>query len=157
MKKRFGRETARSSQMSPCRSLWYEWERANVRAEVKAGTYSTGELPVKVESLPNARGYIKLGSGTMVHDMNGFKVHIKDLLGKEYSMEKSVASMYSCHIEYEYLFKHGDCVDLNTLEDTWYTYPYDKPFSVTKMALATEELYYDYREKIGKPCKPGLA
>ena len=136
---------------------WYEWERENVRAEVKAGTYSTGELPVKVESLPNARGYIKLGSGTMVHDMNGFKVHIKDLLGHEYSMEKSVASMYSCHIEYEYLFKHGDCVDLNTLEDTWYTYPYDKPFSVTKMALATEELYYDYREKIGKPCKPGLA
>ena len=30
-------------------------------------------------------------------------------------------------------------------------------FSVTKMALATEELYFAYRRRIGKPCKPGLA
>jgi hypothetical protein len=30
---------------------------------------------------------------------------------------------------------------LNTLDDTWYTYPEDCEFSVTKMALATEELY----------------
>lgn len=136
---------------------WYEWERENVKKEVAAGTYSTGELPVRVESLPNAKGFIKLGSGTMVHDMNGFRVNIKTPWGKEYSMEKSVPSLYSCHIEYEYLFKHGDCVDLNTLTDTWYTYPYDKPFSVTKMALATEELYYDYRRKSGRPCKKGLA
>ena len=56
-------------------------------------------------------------------------------------MDKPVASMYSCHIEYDYLGRYGDCVDLNTLEDTWYTYPEIKDFSVTKMALATEELY----------------
>ena len=136
---------------------WYEWERGNVRAEVTSGTYSTGELPVRVESLPNAKGYIKLGAGTMVHDMNGFTVKITGSDGKTYEMIKTVPSLYSVHVEYEYLFKHGDCVDLNTLDDTWYTYPYDKPFSVTKMALATEELYYDYRRKIGKPCPPGLA
>lgn len=136
---------------------WYEWERDNVRKEVKAGTYSSGELPVRVESLPNAEGYIKLGEGTMVHDKNGFKVSVTSPDGTVYTMVKPVSSMYSCHIEYEYLFKHGDCVDLNTLEDTWYIYPHGKPFSVTKMALATEELYYDYRIKSGKPCRPGLA
>ena len=27
-------------------------------------------------------------------------------------MIKDVPSLYSCHIEYQYLFKHGDCVDL---------------------------------------------
>ena len=69
---------------------WYEWERENVKREVAAGTYSTGELPVRVESLPNAKGYIKLGAGTMVHDMNGFKVTVKDESGKEHTMEKSV-------------------------------------------------------------------
>ncbi len=136
---------------------WYEWERANVHAEVASGTYSTGELPVRVESLPNAKEYIKLGSGTMVHDMNGFTVKITSDDGTPYEMVKTVPSLYSVHVEYEYLFTHGDCVDLNTLEDTWYTYPYDKPFSVTKMALATEELYYAYRRKIGKPCPSGLA
>ena len=65
--------------------------------------------------------------------------------------------MYSVHIEYQYLFKHGDCVDLNTLEDTWYTYPQGRDFAVTKMALATEELYYHFRRNSGKPCRPGLA
>lgn len=136
---------------------WYEWERQTVREEVENGTYTSGELPVYVKSLPNAKGYIELGHGTMVHDMNGFSVDVTGSKGEQYSMKKTVPSLYSCHIEYEYLFKDGDCVDLNTLEDTWYTYPYDKPFSVTKMALATEELYYDYRRRIGKPCKPGLA
>ena len=136
---------------------WYEWERENVKKEVAEGRYSTGQLPVSVESLPNAKGYIELGEGTMLHDMDGFKVSVTADDGTTCTMEKNVQSMYSCHIEYEYLFKHGDCVDLNTLDDTWYIYPHDCKFSVTKIALATEELYYDYRRKTGNPCKPGLA
>ena len=136
---------------------WYEWERLQVRAEVEAGTYDSGELPVDVRSLPNARRFIALGSGVMRHNMDGFKVHVRGLLGKEYDMELPVPSLYSCHIEYNYLDKWGDCVDLNTLTDTWYTYPKSDRCSVTKMALATEELYFAYRRKIGKPCKPGLA
>ena len=93
----------------------------------------------------------------MVHDMNGFRVKIKGYDGKEYEMVKDVPSLYSCHIEYEYLFKHGDCVDLNTLDDTWYVYPYDADFSVTKMALATEELYFDYLRRTGREKPKGLA
>ncbi len=135
---------------------WYEWERANVRAEVEAGTYSTGELPVTVGSLPKAT-FIRLGEGVMVHDMNGFAVRGTDKDGDAFEMIKDVPSLYSCHIEYEYLGKHGDCVDLNTLEDTWYCFPHDCAFSVTKMALATEELYFKYRRDAGKPCEPGLA
>ena len=125
---------------------WYEWERANVKSEVEAGTYSTGELPVRVDSLPNAKKYIPIGEGTMVHDMNGFRVKVTDPDGDVHEMEKNVPSLYSCHIEYEYLGKFGDCVDLNTLKDTWYIYPDPKKceFAVTKMALATEELYADY-------------
>ncbi len=136
---------------------WYEWERANVRAEVEAGTYSSGDLPVTVDTLPNAKRFIRLGEGVMTHDMNGFTVRGKDKDGDAFEMIKPVPSLYSCHIEYEYLGKHGDCVDLNTLEDTWYIYPHDCGFSVTKMALATEELYFDYRRKQGRPCKNGLA
>ena len=136
---------------------WYEWERANVRKEVEEGRYSSGELRVSVESLPNAKKFIPLGKGTMTHDMNGFRVKVRSEDGKEYEMIKDVASMYSCHIEYRYLFKHGDCVDLNTLQDTWYVYPEGEDFAVTKMALATEELYFAYLKSIGKTRGEGLA
>ena len=136
---------------------WYEWERANVRREVESGTYSSGELPVRVDTLPNAERFIRLGEGTMIHDMNGFTVRGTDTDGDPFEMLKPVPSLYSCHIEYEYLGKYGDCVDLNTLEDTWYVYPHDCDFSVTKMALATEELYFAHRRAIGRPCREGLA
>ena len=99
---------------------WYEWERANVRGEVRRGAYSSGELSVVVDSLPNAKRFIRLGEGTMVHDMNGFTVRGTDADGDPFEMCKPVPALYSCHIEYNYLGKHGDCVDLNTLEDTWY-------------------------------------
>lgn len=136
---------------------WYEWERANVRKEVKNGTYNSGELSVTVDSLPNADGFIRLGKGIMIHDMNGFRVRGTDADGEVFEMSKSVPSLYSCHIEYDYLGKHGDCVDLNTLEDTWYIYPDGDRFSVTKMALATEELFFRYQKEKGTVCAPGLA
>ena len=136
---------------------WYEWERANVQKEVADGTYSSGVLPVTVDTLPNAKKFIRLGEGTMVHDMNGFTVRGTDVDGDPFEMIKTVPSLYSCHIEYEYLGKHGDCVDLNTLEDTWYIYPHDCDFAVTKMALATEELYFAHCRATGRPCPPGLA
>ena len=56
-------------------------------------------------------------------------------------MDIPASALYSCHIEYEYLGKYGDCVDLNTLNDTYYIYPHGEDFAVTKFALATEELY----------------
>ncbi len=136
---------------------WYEWERENVRKEVEDGTYNTGILPCKVDTLPNAKKFIYLGDGTLVHDMNGFHVNGIDIDGDPFNMEKPVLSMYSCHIEYNYLGKHGDCIDLNTLQDTWYIYPKCENFSITKMALATEELYFKARRDMGKPCRKGLA
>ena len=136
---------------------WYEWERANVRAEVEAGTYSTGDLEVHVDSLPNAKKFIRLGDAILRHDMTGFHVLGTDDEGHPFSMEIPARTQYSVHIEYEYLGKYGDCVDLNTLVDTWYTYPHGNNWAVTKMALATEELYFYYRRQEGRPCKPGLA
>ncbi len=134
---------------------WYEWERSEVVREITDGTYSSGELPVTVDSLPNARKFLHLGSGTLTHDMNGFKVSVTDGNGQTYEMIKDVPSLYSCHIEYQYLFKHGDCIDLNTLDDTWYIYP-SGDFSVTKMALATEELFRNHFKNKGKIFQEGM-
>lgn len=118
---------------------WYEWERKNVRAEVENGTYGfQGEA--LVTSLPNADGYVTLGMGTLTHDKNGFTVRGTGEYG-DFAMERPVPSLYSCHIEYEYLGRYGDALDLSTLDDTWFIYPQGKDFSLTKFALATEELY----------------
>jgi len=35
----------------------------------------------------------------------------------------------------------GDCVDLNTPDETLYLFPEKSEFSVTKISLATEELF----------------
>lgn len=134
---------------------WYEWERSSVRQEVEAGGYSTGILSVAVDTLPNAKGFIRLGNGTLIHDMNGFRVEVTDRDGKHHEMIKDVASLYSCHIEYQYFFKHGDCIDLSTLEDTWYIYP-EEQFPVTKIALATEELHRQFLLKKGWTLTEGL-
>ena len=123
---------------------WYEWERSQVRAEVEAGTYFL-HGPVTIDSLPNAKRFIRLGEGVMTHNMEGFSVCGKTPDGEPFEMKYPVPSLYSCHIEYEYLGKHGDCVDLNTLTDTWYIYPHDCTFSVTKIALATEELFFAHK------------
>lgn len=124
---------------------WYEWERANVRKEVEAGTYSFS-APVRVMSLPNANGYVYIGEGTMTHNMDGYVVRGTGDYGN-FEMIKPVPSLYSTHIELNYLGKYGDCVDLNTLEDSWYCYPHDCDFSVVKIALATEELYRHHMRK----------
>lgn len=127
---------------------WYEWERQNVRAEVENGTYKV-HLEVSVTSLPNAKGYIPLGEGTLTHDYHGFAVQGTGKYG-DFEMRKPVSTMYSCHIEYEYLNRYGDAVDLSTLEDTWYIYPQGRDFSVTKIALATEELYEVHQHKLAQ-------
>ena len=118
---------------------WYEFEREQVRREVEEGTYHfTAEATV--DALPNARRYIRLGTARLTHSMEGFVLE-GTFDGEPFLLEKPVKTMYSCHIEYEY-FDKGDCIDLSTLEDTYYIYPHGSQFSVTKMALATEELYY---------------
>ena len=123
---------------------WYEWERACVAEEVKNGKYSF-TCQAHVSALPNTK-FIPIGKATFTHDANGFLL-VGEENGKPYEVKITVPEAYSVHIEYEYLGKYGDCVDLNTLTDTLYVYPENCKFSVTKISLATEELYDFYVRK----------
>ena len=118
---------------------WYEFERENVKNEIMSGNYHF-EDDVTVDSLPNSKGYIRLGTGHLVHDINGFRLtgHFN---GEDFLLEKDPLSMYSAHIENDYLGKFGDCIDLSTLEDTYYLYPLTRQNVVTKLHFATEEIY----------------
>jgi len=118
---------------------WYEWQRANVRQEIENGTY-TFDAEVRIESLPNAKGFVKFSEpGRLTQDLNGFTL-TGEYEDKPFTIQWQASSLYSCHIEYNYKGR-GDCVDLNTNNDTFYLFPKGHEFSVTKLALATEELF----------------
>ena len=118
---------------------WYEYERECVRKEIESGKYYF-ESDVHIDALPNSKGYIHLGKGKLIHNMDGFKLTGNDG-NSNFEIILNSKNTYSVHIEYNYLNKYGDCIDLNTLNDTLYVYPENKKSSVTKISLATEELY----------------
>lgn len=118
---------------------WYEYERDEVRKEIENGSYYF-EDEVYVDSLPNSKGYIRLGKAKLIHDMEGF--HLEgDFDGEHFELHKDPISLYSLHIEYDYLGKGHDCIDLSMLDNTYYIYPINKDNVVTKLHFATEELY----------------
>ena len=119
-------------------SDWYEWERDNVRKEVEAGTYHF-EGEVHTSMMPKDK-FVPIGNGYLVHDMNGFKL-TGEFEGEKYEVVLPAGMHYGVHIEYEYLGKYGDCVDLNTLDNTYYVYPHGEDFAVTKFSLACEEIF----------------
>ncbi len=121
---------------------WYKWERENVKQEVLDGTYYF-ESRVDVNDLPNAKGFVHMGHGTLVHDMTGFHLKgIRDYDSAPFQMDIDAAGMYAVHIEYAYRFgKFRDCIDLNTMDDTWYVFPEKEKFAITKISLATEEIF----------------
>lgn len=124
---------------------WYEFEREQVRKEIVSGKYYF-EDEVMIESLPNSKGYIPLGKGKLIHDENGF-VLTGEEFGKPLKLVKEPLSLYSLHIEYDYMGK-GDCIDLSTLDDTYYIYPINKKNVVTKLHFAVEELYKIKKESL---------
>ena len=117
---------------------WYEFERTKVREQILSGEYSFSD-EVAVDSLPNSKGYVRLGLAHLTHDRSGFRLE-GNLQGKPFLLVKEPRSMYACHIEYDY-FGKGDCLDLSTLEDTFYLFPRTARTVVTKISFATEELY----------------
>lgn len=129
---------------------WYEFERRLVRKQIEEKTYNFSD-DVLVDSLPGSKGFISLGPAKLTHNLDGFYLEgnfVVKMSGSIYEdnfkLVKKPLSMYSCHIEYDY-FNKGDCIELSTLEDTYYIYPQNKLSSVTKISLATEELFKFYR------------
>ena len=127
---------------------WYAWEREQVRGEVRAGKYKF-DCAVDVNDLPNAEGFVHMGRGRLTHDLEGFRLEgVRDWDGEPFRMNIPAASMIAVHVEYDYRFGLArDCIDLNTLEDTWYCFPEGQPFSVTKVSIAQEEIFAYLREQ----------
>ncbi|MBN2299719.1 MAG: hypothetical protein JXC31_00860 [Acholeplasmataceae bacterium] len=113
---------------------WFEWERNEVRSQIINNQYHV-ELEVNIDMLPNSTGFYRIGKGKLIHNKNGFH-----LIGENLDVKKPVIANFGVHIEYDY-FGRGDGLSFSTMEDTYYMYPINQNYPITKFHFATEELF----------------
>lgn len=125
---------------------WYRWEREEVKKEVQSGAYRF-EDDVRVEDYYSTRvGFVHVANAHVVHDENGFTIEGKNLDGTPFFVHKPVASMYSVHVEYDFL-NRGDAFDIATDETSYFMFLQNAPNYLTKLHFAQEELYDFYVRK----------
>lgn len=124
---------------------WFKWERENVKKQVRNGTYYI-EDEVRIDTMPNARGFIKQGTGHFVQDCTGMTL-TGVAYGKPFTVKKEGCEQESVHIEYAYPYG-GDVLDITTETDNFWTYPLTKRDIITKVAIATEEIYLMNKERV---------
>ena len=125
---------------------WFEWERENVRREVRDGTYHF-EDEVDVYSMPRCYRFMPLGRAKVVHDIQEGFVLEGFYRGEEYRIQRVPLAINSLHVEYDFPhIKPFDCFDISTEEDSFYCYP-TKENVLTKLAFATEEIFQLHYER----------
>jgi len=117
---------------------WYEWIRQQVKQQILDKTYSS-ELDVYVDTLPNSTGFYRLGEGKITHNLQGFHL-IGNWDHGQLDIKKPVLANYGLHVEYNY-FGKGNGFSFSEQNNTYYLYPINQEFSVTKLHFAVEELY----------------
>ena len=125
---------------------WFRWERQEVKKEIENGTYHW-EDEVEVYSLPRCWRYIPLGKAKLTHDIEkGFLLEGHHR-GADYFIRRTPDQSNSLHVEYGFpALDKTDYVDISTENDSFYCKP-TKRNCITKLALATEELYLHSRSK----------
>ena len=119
---------------------WFEWEREQVRGQIRRGEYSFAD-EVDVYSMPRCWKFEHLGKARLTHDPERGFVLEGEYRDAKYRIHRTPLQTNSLHIEYDYCYiKPFDCVDISTENDSFYCYPKQENV-VTKLAFATEELY----------------
>ena len=117
---------------------WFEWQRSEVKKQILTNNYNVS-IDVHIDSLPNATGFYRLGTGKLKHDKFGYHLIHED--GESVlSVKKPVLANYGVHVEFDY-FGKGDCISFSTFDDTFYLFPVNQEYAVTKFHFATEELF----------------
>ena len=122
-------------------SDWYRWERQEVNKEVENGTYYF-EDEVRLEKLINSRIQFRpIGNVKLTHSEKGFILDGTLDDGTPFHLEKPCLSTRSAHVEFNYKGR-GNCVDIATLEETWFAFPLNKGANICKFNFATEALFF---------------
>ncbi len=133
---------------------WMAWERENVRREVREGRYRF-EAEVTVHTLPNAKRFYDQGRGRLVQTSEGTFLTCT-AYGERRELAWAGTELESVHIEYDYPYRKdkykknifGDCIDISTRDDSYWLHPVGMRDQLTKISLATEEIYLFAKEKV---------
>ena len=133
---------------------WMAWERENVRAEVRGGTYRF-EADVTVHTLPNARRFYDQGMGRFIQTCEGTRI-LCTAYGEKRDLFWAGTELESVHIEYDYPYRKdkykknifGDCIDISTHDESYWLHPVGLRDRLTKISLATEEIYLLAKEMV---------
>ena len=113
---------------------WYAWQRENVHREIDEHGYRL-QFPVTVEALPNAKGFVPLGEGTLLCDEKRFTLRLADQ-----TLHFPHFTRESVQTEYNYKGK-GRCIVLSVRDCCYYIYAQEPAFCPTKMQFAGEYLH----------------
>lgn len=117
---------------------WFSWEKEEVAKEIASGNYRF-EDDVEVDTLPNAKGFYHHGVGKLYHTVDGFKLECYAYGEKTVEVWDGIETD-GLHIEYNYKGK-GDVIDISTNTESYWLYPKTKKDCITKLSLATDEIY----------------
>ena len=115
---------------------WYAWQREHVRKELEEGTYRL-ETKVKIGLMVDYNAIYMVGSGTLIHDVDGFRLTGCD--GK-LSYSQGPLACYGLYADY-YWYEIGDVICIGDRDVLYYCFPEDCGDVVAKTRLAAEELY----------------
>lgn len=120
---------------------WYEWERKLALEECYTGTapektFNTRSYDIRIEALPNEKGFVDLGKGKLeLSEKEFILTYDKTVLRFPHNIRESVQT------EYDYRGKKGECIVLSTKDCCYYLYPESEDFNPTELQFIGEYLF----------------
>ena len=115
---------------------WYAWEREEVRKELLDGTYLL-DIEVDIAMMVDYKAIYKVGSGRLVHNVDGFFLSGCD---GELEYRQKPLSSYSVYSDY-FWYEIGDMICIGDKRRLFYCFPKNGEDVVAKTRMAAEELY----------------
>ncbi len=123
---------------------WFKWQRKCVAKEISDGAYSL-DIPVDVYVSVDYKALYSIGTARLTHGLEGFKLN--GSTGLEYA-QKPLAS-HSVNTDF-FFYEIGDVIAIGSSDITFYCFPKNCGDVVTKVRLATEELYKIIKGQLAK-------
>ena len=114
---------------------WYNWQREEVKKEIKDGSYCL-DTAVDIGILADTKAIYMVGEGRLVHTSDGFTLTGCD---GQLTYTQSPKASYSLYSDY-YWYEIGDVICIGDKKRLYYCFPKDKA-NVAKARLAAEEIY----------------
>ena len=120
---------------------WFAWQRECVRKEIEENTYNFRE-PVDIFMANDTKHIYSVGSGTLLHTPEGFKLTADD---GSFEYSQNPQASHSICADF-YWYELGDVIAIGNQKALYYCFPKRENVPVAKVRLAAEEMYKLYMD-----------